>query len=324
MAYQREALYAHARMSIEKGSKSFALASKIFDADTRHKVMLFYAWCRRCDDITDGQDHGHSKEYSIESHAAEKSRKNARKRIKKIRTLTALAFEGKASGDPSFDALGLLLQDHPIDRKLIDDIIAGFALDADEWRARSEDDLYQYCYHVAGAVGIIMAQIMGIKSDNHDILNRACDLGIAFQLANIARDIGDDATNDRCYLPIEWLVEMDIEPGEHMRPHYRPALAVLAARLCNNAKLYNASARIGAQALPFRSRMAIIAAANIYGAIADKVLTAGTSAWDHRQYVNKAQKFKFFSAAFFEASQKYDETTLQSARENLWTYDKSH
>ena len=72
------------------------------------------------------------------------------------------------------------------------DLVAGFALDAEEWRPRTEDDLYRYCYHVAGAVGCMMAIVMGVAPDDAATLDRACDLGVAFQLANIARDIGED------------------------------------------------------------------------------------------------------------------------------------
>ncbi len=311
MSYDRDALNAYALSSIEKGSKSFAFASKIFDAETRNKVMLFYAWCRRCDDITDGQDHG----YSTEETVLLKTRKEARKRIASIHNMTALAYEGKKCDDNAFDALGLLLQDHSIEEKLINDVIEGFALDAQQWRPRSEDDLYQYCYHVAGAVGIIMAGIMGVSKDNKDILDRACDLGIAFQLANIARDIGDDAAQDRCYLPIEWLVEMDIEPGEIMRPHYRPALAILSARLCKASALYNASARVGAAQLPLKSRIAIHTAANIYGDIAVKVLAAKEKAWDHRQYISGIEKFAHFISASLESMK----TPNPISREGLWT-----
>lgn len=311
MTYDRDALNAYALSSIEKGSKSFAFASKMFDAQTRDKVMLFYAWCRRCDDLTDGQNHGRTQEETAQL----KTRKEARKRIASIRDMTALAYAGKKSGDDAFDALGLLLQDHPIEEKLIHDIIEGFALDAEQWRPRSEDDLYQYCYHVAGAVGIIMAQIMGIPKDDKETLDRACDLGIAFQLANIARDIGDDAANDRCYLPVIWLVELDIEPGEIMRPHYRPALAKLSARLCNASARYNASSRVGVTQLPLRSRIAVNAAANIYGDIAVKVLSAKEKAWDHRQYVSKMEKFVHFIAA----SVKSMNDPQHVSRDGLWT-----
>ena len=90
---------------------------------------------------------------------------------------------------------------------------------------------------------------MGVDPADEATLDRACDLGLAFQLANIARDIGEDDAAGRCYLPAEWLAEMDIPPGEHMKPPYRQRLAVLARRLADRAERYEACARTGAAAL---------------------------------------------------------------------------
>src|SRR3546814_2168193 len=120
----------------------------------------------------------------------------------------------------AFDALGFLLTEVAIPRAIIDDIIAGFELDAKDWRPRSEDDLLRYSYHVAGAVGVAMALVMGVDPRDETTLDRASDLGIAFQLANIARDVAEDAAADRCYLPVEWMVELDIPPGQHLHPAF--------------------------------------------------------------------------------------------------------
>ena len=113
------------------------------------------------------------------------------------------------------------------------DLIAGFALDAADWRPQSVDDLYRYCYHVAGAVGCMMALVMGVSPNDEAVLDRACDLGMAFQLdSNIARDVAEDDQAGRCYLPASWLVEMDIPPGtSYEAAAHRQRLAVLAARL---------------------------------------------------------------------------------------------
>ena len=75
----------------------------------------------------------------------------------------------------------------------------------------------------------MMAVVMGVDPDDDATLDRACDLGLAFQLANIARDIEEDDRSGRCYLPEEWLVEMDFPPGQHMKPPFRARLAVLVA-----------------------------------------------------------------------------------------------
>jgi len=215
--------------------------------------------------------------------------------------LTELAFAGEWTGEPAFDALGLLSREVPVTLAMAEDVIAGFALDAAEWRPRSEADMLRYCYHVAGAVGVMMAAVMGVPAGDEDTLDRACDLGIAFQLNNIVRDVAEDDAADRRYLPVEWTVEEDIPPGELTKPHYRPGLVRIVARACNLARAYEASARVGAARLQFRQRWAILAAANIYGAIGQAVAARGARAWDRRVTTSKAQKGAFIAAAGWQA-----------------------
>jgi phytoene synthase len=280
VSFDRAALVAHARDSIARGSKSFALASKLFDARTRERVWLLYGWCRACDDLADGQDHGGAMAQVADPAA----------RLAEIRDKTAAAYAGQATGDPAFDGLAQLLTEVAIPQRFADDVIAGFALDAADWHPRSEDDLLQYCYHVAGAVGCMMAVVMGVAPDDDAVLDRACDLGLAFQLANIARDVAEDAAAGRCYLPDDWLTELDIPPGQLMHPAYRPRLAQAGKWLAKMAEQYEASARVGAAALPLRSRWAVLSAAAIYGGIAREVHARGSHAWDSRVFTSRSQK----------------------------------
>ncbi|MCB2048678.1 MAG: phytoene/squalene synthase family protein [Novosphingobium sp.] len=286
----RAALVAHARQSIALGSKSFAAASRLFDRQTRERVWLLYAWCRACDDMADAQDMG----------GTLGDQSQAREEVALIGSLTDRAFAGETTGESAFDGLGLLAQETPITLAMANDVIAGFELDAAGWRPRCEADMLRYCYHVAGAVGVMMAAVMGVPADDEDMLDRACDLGLAFQLANIARDVWEDDAAGRCYLPVEWLVEADIPPGEVTKPHYRHALVPLVARLCDLAERYEASARIGAARLPFRQRWAILSAAGIYGAIAREVKALGAHAWDHRVHTSRAAKAGFVARALLQ------------------------
>jgi 15-cis-phytoene synthase len=280
MIASRNELVEAAEISIRKGSKSFAAASRLFDRTTRERVWMLYAWCRRCDDLADAQDHG--------GELGDQS--GADGRLATIRTKTALAFAGLPSGEAAFDALGVVARETGLTLAMADAVIDGFALDTADWQPRTEADLMRYCWHVAGAVGVMMAVVMGVAPDDEDTLDRACDLGLAFQLANIARDISEDDAAARCYVPIEWLVEADIPPGEQMKPRYRSALAALVQRLCRAAEAYECSARIGARQLATRQRWAILAAAGIYGEIAREVERRGTQAWDHRTVVSGSRK----------------------------------
>ena len=287
----RAELVEHARQSIARGSKSFAAASRLFDRTTRERVWLLYAWCRACDDLADAQDHGGALGDQAGPHA----------RLRLIRARTARALAGDATGDPSFDALGVVARETGITPAMAEDVIAGFALDADGWRPRTEADMMRYCFHVAGAVGVMMAVVMGVAPDDEDTLDRACDLGLAFQLANIARDVDEDDTAGRCYLPVEWLVQADIPPSEHMKPPHRARLVAMVARMCAIANTHARAARVGAASLRFRQRWAILAAARIYGAIARKVAAAGAHAWDHRIHTGRMEKLGHVLAAFMEA-----------------------
>ncbi|WP_262504425.1 phytoene/squalene synthase family protein [Sphingobium sp. KCTC 72723] len=263
------------------------MASTLFDPQTRERAWLLYAWCRKCDDIADGQDHGGTLTGVQDGQA----------RLSTIRVLTDAALRGEPTGDPAFDGLGVVIRECAIPARYAHDLIEGFALDARDWRPRSQDDMLRYCYHVAGAVGCMMAVLMGVDPRDEATLDRACDLGLAFQLANIARDISEDEAADRCYLPQEWLAEMDIPPGEHMKPWVRPLLAQLGQRLADMAAAYEQSARHGTGALPPRAAWAVLAAAGIYGDIAREVARRGEAAWDHRVITPKRDKLLWVARA---------------------------
>jgi phytoene synthase len=305
----RAALVAAARDAIAEGSKSFATASKLFDPVTRERAWLLYAWCRRCDDLADGQDLGGAR-VAVADPAA---------RLATIRDLTERAIAGETTGDPAFDALGVVVAETNMPPELPRDLVAGFAMDAADWRPRSEEDLLLYCYHVAGVVGVMMAIVMGVDPRDEAVLDRACDLGLAFQLANIARDLSEDDAVGRCYLPVEWLVEIDVPPGEALRPAYRQRLGMLGRRLAERAGRYEESARHGTPALPFRAAWAVLAAAGIYGDIAREVARRGAHAWDRRVVVSKAAKLGWVARAGWQAARRKSLWPGNASRRGLWT-----
>lgn len=299
---------AAARTSIAKGSKSFAAASQLFDRQTRERAWLLYAWCRECDDLADGQVLGHDARPVADPAA----------RLTRIRALTGRALAGEWTGEPAFDALKIVAAETRMPHRFAHDLVEGFALDAKGWVPRSENDLLRYCYHVAGAVGCMMAVVMGVDPQDEATLDRACDLGLAFQLANIARDIEADDAIGRCYLPVEWLVEMDVPPGQHMKPPFRARLVVIARRLGEMAEAYGASARRGTPALPYRSAWAVLAAAGIYGDIARAVVRRGSHAWDHRAGTSAAAKAEWIITAAGQAVLRGRLYRPEPRPEGLW------
>ncbi|WP_374531494.1 phytoene/squalene synthase family protein [Novosphingobium sp.] len=284
---ERAALVTAAAATIARGSQSFAAASKLFAPATRERAWLLYAWCRAADDLTDGQELGHDARTPPGPGEAQA----------RLEALTIAALDGAADVPIPFAALRQVACETNLPRRLIEDHLAGFALDAAGWRPRTEDDLLRYCYHVAGSVGCMMAVIMGVSADDEDTLDRACDLGLAFQLANIARDIVPDAQVGRCYLPADWLQAEGLDEADLIRPEARLRIARLARRLVLLARPYRRSARVGAARLPLRSRLAVLAADGIYGAIGEMVLKLGEQAWDQRVRTGTLRKVGLLARA---------------------------
>ena len=299
----RERLVEEAQRTIAAGSKSFRFASQIFDLKTRERSWLLYAWCRACDDITDGQTLGHDA-VSVD---------NPAERIAFLRARTDLALAGQPTGLVPFDCLAMVAAETRIPAGLPHDHLAGFTRDAAGWTPASEDDLLSYCYQVAGAVGVMMAHVMGVDPSDRDTLDRASDLGIAFQLANIARDIVDDARVGRSYIPTDWVPGLD--PLDPLDPAQRDKLVEIAQRLAGLAHRYRASSKVGAARLPFRSRWAVLSAAAIYGEVATRAVKLGPRAWDQRISISKAEKFMLVAGAWVEALLP----ARKLSRAGLWT-----
>lgn len=305
MDRQRAELVAAAGKTIARGSQSFAAASRLFAPATRERAWLLYAWCRAADDMTDGQDLGHAAEPVADAFAVQR----------RLEELTDKALDTDHPVPLAFAALREVARETAMPRGLIADHLAGFALDAAGWVPTTEDDLLRYCYHVAGSVGCMMAVVMGVAPQDEDTLDRACDLGLAFQLANIARDLVPDAQMGRCYVPKDWLAEVGLTKSELDRQEVRAQAAALARRLVALARPYRRSAQIGAARLPFRSRLAVLAADGIYGAIGEKVDRLGVSAWDERTRVGALGKLGQLAKATARGLTSPD--VIQ--REGLWT-----
>ena len=285
-ASDRTALVADAGETIRTGSKSFHMASHLFDRTTRERAWLLYRWCRHCDDECDGQTLGHSDPRKV------------RDRVDEVEVLTRRTLAGEQVGVPAFDGLGVVLAECAIPDRLVLDHLRGFRLDADGWRPKDESDLLAYCYHVAGVVGCMMAVVMGVAPEDRETLACASDLGIAFQLSNIARDVREDHAAGRCYLPAEWLAEYGLDAADPLRPDQREGLVRLIRRMVELGERYEQSALEGVRQLPFRSRWAILAAAGIYGRIGRRVADLGPSAWDERVVIRRRRKLLTIVTAF--------------------------
>lgn len=297
---------------IQAGSKSFAAAAKIFDPETRKSAYLLYAWCRHCDDIIDNQSLGYRDNQRIGNEPAVE--------LIKLREMTKSAMSGEIINDPMFVALQNVAAKHSIPSTYPLALIDGFEMDVTSRVYQNLNDTLLYCYHVAGVVGIMMAIVMGRRDS--ETLDRANDLGLAFQLTNIARDVIEDAQNGRVYLPADWLEAEGIaaKPNAVADVKNRNDVAKVVRRLLIEADKYYCSSLAGLPKLGFRSAWAIATALKVYKAIGAEVIRQGPRAWDQRVSTSKAEKilaimYGFRKAVFAKAFGGFNE---YPARDNLW------
>lgn len=310
-----EELLRFSQNAIARGSQSFAKAAMLFDRKTRMSVILLYAWCRHCDDVIDGQILGHGQQQATPD--------TLKARVARLRASTQAALAGETTDDPAFAALAYVAHRHAISERHALALIEGFAMDASLMRYATLDALMLYCYRVAGVVGVMMAQIMGVRDPA--TFKRATDLGLAFQLTNIARDIVDDARAGRIYLPFEWLDEQGLphDPAALLQKPYRPALHALAVRLVGEAQPYYHSARLGITQLPYRSAWAIATARSIYRDIGLRVARGGPNVWEQRVRTTRAGKlWRVGQGSMTAAFAQCFRYAPQAPRIGLWTYNE--
>jgi phytoene synthase len=190
---------------------------------------------------------------------------------------------------PADRALADVVHQFAIPRTLLDALIEGFAWDAEGRRYEDISGIYAYSARVAATVGAMMTLLMGVRDP--DLLARACDLGVAMQLSNIARDVGEDAANGRLYLPRQWLREEGLDPDTWLaNPTWNPALGRVVARLLGAAEALYARADQGISALPLRCRAGIGAARHLYAEIGHEVERRGWDSVCQRAVVSPRRK----------------------------------
>ena len=202
---------AHCRDVIRTGSLSFHAASKLLPASVRDPALALYAFCRLADDEVDEGD-------------------NKARAVLDLRDRLDLAYAGTPRNAPEDRAFAAIIAEFNMPRALPEALLEGLAWDAVERRYATLSEVRDYSARVASAVGAMMCVLM--RARDPDALARACDLGVAMQLTNIARDVGEDARAGRIYLPTDWLDEAGISGDDFFAtPAATPEIRRLVRRL---------------------------------------------------------------------------------------------
>ena len=263
---------------MRSGSRSFFAASRLLPARVRASAIALYAFCRVADDMVDGGKYGLNRAMALLSGR-----------------LDAI-YAGQPQDHVEDRALAVVVQRHGLPRALLDALLDGFAWDAEGRCYDSLEDVHDYGARVAGSVGAMMCWIMGVR--HPQALSRACELGVAMQLTNIARDVGEDARNGRLYLPRQWLRAAGIEPQAWLlQPVCSPALQSVVERLLQEADRLYAQATAGVGMLPRDCRSAILAARLIYAEIGQQLRRDGLDPVARRAVVPTSRKLVLLACA---------------------------
>ena len=258
------------RRLLSHGSKSFYIASHFLPRALRESASGLYAFCRIADDLVDLGD-------------------DPRQALVSLHQRLDLIYDGQPDNDPIDRVLSQIVIDHKLPRGLLDALLEGF-----EWDTAGRDyhtlaEVCDYGARVAGTVGVMMAILMGVK--DHATLARAADLGVAMQLTNICRDVGEDARAGRLYLPRDLMRAAGIDPDAFLHnPTPSAQLTRVLRQVLAEAERRYQLADEGIRQLPRSCRPGILAARRLYAEIGHTVAHNAYDSISRRAVVSRARK----------------------------------
>lgn len=267
------------RQLLRTGSRSFYAASFLLPQRIRDPAIALYAFCRIADDAIDCA--------ADVPGAQDRALAELRDRLDRI-------YDGCPIDAYTDRALADVVERFMIPKALLEALLEGFEWDAQGRRFEDLSGVYDYSARVAGTVGAMMAALMGARSTQ--LVARACDLGVAMQLTNIARDVGEDARNGRLYLPMSWMREAGIDPEAWLaNPVFNDALASVIERLLRAADTLYMRSDAGIAGLPMGCRAGINAARYLYAEIGRQVERQGLDSVSRRAIVPSTRKVQLLA-----------------------------
>ena len=268
--------------AIRGGSRTFHAASLLLPERVRLPALALYAFCRLADDMID------------ESGDPARALAELQRRLDR-------AYAGEPLPIAADRAIAATVDEFAIPREIPFALLEGFAWDSTRRRYDTLSQVHGYAVRVAGTVGVMMALLMGARAPQ--ALARAADLGVAMQLSNIARDVGEDAHAGRLYLPLDWLREAGIDPHDFLAaPAFSAGLGAVVHRLLDSAESFYERAAEGVMALPLGCRPAIHAARLMYAEIGREVARRGGDSIASRAVVSPGRKAMLVARALSAAA----------------------
>ena len=272
-----EAAFEYCRQITKRGSKTFYFGSLFLPYQKRRAMWAVYSFCRFTDDMVDN--------------AREVLPEELRARLLHWEGELRHSFRGLVQPNlPHMVAWNHTARHYNIPVMPPLELIEGVRMDLDKTRYANFEELRLYCYRVASTVGLMASEVIGYSDPC--ALDYAVNLGIAMQLTNILRDIGEDSRNGRIYLPLDEMDEYGYSEAELLRGEINPSFIRLMQFQINRARAYYEQALPGIEYLDKDCRLSITIAARLYSRILDMIERNAYDVFNRRAYVPTIQKMR--------------------------------
>lgn len=262
---------AYCQQKAAASGSSFYYSFLFLPPERRRAITALYAFCREVDDVVD--------------ECADPQL--ARSRLAWWRAELTATYDGRP-GHPVTQSLAAAARSFHLPQELLAEIIDGMEMDLSQKRYADFKALHLYCYRVASTVGLLAAEIFG--HEDRRTLKYAHDLGLAFQLTNIIRDVGEDARRGRIYLPEEDLDRFGVGAGDILRARYSEAFRRLMEFQIERADGYYAQAFAQLPAQDRRTQRPGLVMAAIYRALLREIRRDGCRVLDRRMALTPLRK----------------------------------
>lgn len=282
--------YSHCREITRRHAKTFYLATRFLPREKQRSIFAIYGICRYLDDLVDeAEDLLLKKKISIE---------NVQHNLDFFRENLLSAYAGIDRSDPVLTAFCDVLRKYRIPIRLPFELMEGVMMDLQKTRYRNFDELYKYSYKVASVVGLMTSEVFGYS--NEAALQHAVDLGIAMQLTNILRDIGEDLGKNRIYLPRDELELFGITEQQLFEAHIDKNFIQFMRFQVTRARRYYLSADKGISMLNRDSRLPVYLARENYSKILNKIEQNNYQVFSDRAYLNTTEKLYIVPKLFYK------------------------
>jgi phytoene synthase len=272
--------YAQCRSITRKHAKTFYMATRFLPNHKQRGIFAIYSLCRYVDDLVDeAEDLVRQEQLNYQ---------DIKRKLNRWKQKLQDTYEGKSFDNPILVAFSDVLRRYYIPIEMPFELMEGVCMDLYKNRYESFDEVYDYSFKVASIVGLMTSQVFGYQSK--EALGYAVDLGIAMQLTNILRDVGEDLQRDRIYLPQSDLRKFGVSEEELFNHKRTEAVKELLAYQIDRARRYYRRSDKGIGMLSEDSRLPVYLARHNYSRILDKIEQNNYNVFDVRAYLNTTEK----------------------------------